>query len=237
MTHHSHYRDLACLFDFPRPEFAARGREILESLRKNYPSATAELQFFLFGIPERTLDQQELHIRTFEVQAITTLDIGYVLFGDDYKRAELLSNLTREQKLAGNDCGIELADNLPNILRLMPRLSDSELAEELVGEILIPALLLMIREFDPERIEKKNTSYQKHYKTLIESAPGSDLTIYCRALKTLLFVLKEDFQVTEMIARLSDWSTRKNSADFLGQIEKEIDIEENANPANSGFDV
>lgn len=237
MTHHSHYSDLACLFDFPRPEFAARGRELLGFLRENYSSAAIELQYFLDGFPQKTLDGQELYTRTFDVQAITTLDIGYVLFGDDYKRAELLSNLTREQTLAGNDCGVELADNLPNILRLLPCLSDLKLVEELVGEILVPALLLMIREFDPERIEKKNMNYQKHYKTLIDSAPGNEFTIYCRLLKALLCVLKEDFQVTEMIARLSDWSTRKASADFLGQIEKEMDIEENANPVNSGFDV
>ena len=165
------------------------------------------------------------------------MDIGYVLFGDDYKRAELLSHLTREHKQVGNDCGVELADHLPNVLRLIPRLIDSELVAELVSEILVPALMLMIREFDPSLLEKKNENYQKHYKTLIESAPGSDLTIYCRALKTLLCLLKEDFQVTEVMEKLGDWSASRQSADFLGLIEKEMDIEEKANPANSGFDV
>ncbi|MBI4411206.1 MAG: hypothetical protein HY541_01830 [Deltaproteobacteria bacterium] len=233
----AHYGQLAELFDFPQVEFAVRGRELLDCLRENYPSAADELSCFLNGIPERTLDQQELYTRTFDVQSITTLDIGYVLFGDDYKRAELLSNLTREHKLAGNECGSELADHLPNMLRLIPKLIDSELVAELVGEILVPALMLMIREFDPERMEKKNANYRKHYKTLIESAPGSDLTIYCRALKTLLCVLKEDFQATSMMEKLEGWSGQRRSMDFLGLIEKEMDIEENANPANSGFDV
>ena len=221
----SHYNHLAGLFDFPGPEFTARGREFMDCLHENYPAAAAELQCFLDGIPLKLEDQQELYTRTFDVQSITTLDIGYVLFGDDYKRAELLSNLTREHKQVGNDCGSELADHLPNILRLIPKLKDHELVAELVGEILVPALMLMIREFDPGRMEKKNTNYQKHYKTLIESAPGNAFTIYVCGLKALLCVLKEDFQVAETVAKLEDWSSNR-SVDFLGSIEKEMDIED-----------
>jgi nitrate reductase assembly molybdenum cofactor insertion protein NarJ len=233
---YEHYGQLALLFDFPQAEFVIRGRELLDFLRKNYPDAADEVGCFLDGIAERTLDQQELHTRTFDVQSITTLDIGYVLFGDDYKRAELLSHLTFEHKQVGNDCGGELADHLPNVLRLIPRLMDQDLTHDLVSEILVPALMLMIREFDPERIEKKNVSYQKHYKTLIESAPGGDLTIYGRALKALLYVLMKDFQVMERVAKLADGSGARQSADFLGLIEKEIEIENNANPVNSGGD-
>lgn len=233
----AHYCQLAELFDYPGTGFAARGGELLDYLRKNYSRIADEMRCFLEGIPSTSLDLQELHTRTFDVQAITTLDIGYVLFGDDYKRAELLSNLTREHKQADNDCRGELADHLPNVLRLIPRLADAELVAELVSKILVPALMLMIREFDEERMERKSSNYQKHYKTLIESAPGSDLTIYCRALRVLLYVLEEDFQVMEVIEKCGDWSLQRQFADFLGQIAKEMDIEEQANPTNSGFDV
>jgi hypothetical protein len=147
-----------------------------------------------------------------------------------------LSNLSREHKQVGNDCGSELADHLPNVLRLIPRLADQELLAELVGAILVPALMLMIREFDSARIEKKNASYEKHYRTLIDSAPGQELTIYRRMLQVLLSVLTQDFQVTERIAQLSGGSNRKESADFLGLVEREMDIESRANPLNSGCD-
>ena len=112
---------------------------------------------------------QELFTRSFDVQAIATLDLGYVLFGDDYKRGELLANLNREHVDAKNDCGTELADHLPNILRLMSVLQDEELIEDLAYAIVGPALLEMIGEFDSDRLEKKNESYRKHYKTLIET--------------------------------------------------------------------
>ena len=232
----THYSHVAELFDFPGPEFAARGRALSGLLRENYPAAAVEVEHFLDAIPDTTLDLQELHTRTFDVQSLTTLDIGYVLFGDDYKRGALLSNLRREHAQAENDCGRELADHLPNLLRLIPKLKDQNLLDELVRQILVPALMLMIREFDPGRIEKKNANYQKHYKTLIDPACASDSTAYCRALKAVMHVLAKDFQVTEMMARLSDWSSRPQTADFLGLVQKEMDIERNANPVNSGCD-
>ena len=234
---YAHYSQVAELFDFPGPELAPRGRALLEFLRENYPDAALEVERFLDAIPERTLDLQELHTRTFDVQAMTTLDIGYVLFGDDYKRGALLSNLNQEHSRAQNDCRGELADHLPNLLRLIPKLKDQDLLEELVREILVPALMLMIREFDPEWIDRKNANYRKHYKTLIDPARGSDAAVYCRLLKAVMHVLEQDFQVTGTIAKLSEWSSRPQSVDFLRLVEREMDIERDANPANSGCDA
>lgn len=233
---YAHYCDLAGLFDFPGIEFAGRGRELAASLRVRYPDAAAELDGFLDGLPGRPLDLQELHTRTFDVQALTTLDTGYVLFGDDYKRGALLSNLNKEHARAGNDCAGELADHLPNVLRLLARLNDAEVREELVEAILIPALMLMIRDFDRERVESKHASYTKHYKTLIDAAPGPDPMAYRHALGALMNVLRRDFDVAETIARLADWGSRPQTADFLKRVQKEIDIERIANPANSGCD-
>ena len=234
---YAHYSHVAELFDFPGPELAPRGRALLDFLSENYPAAAVEVEHFLDAIPEKTLDLQELHTRTFDVQSLTTLDIGYVLFGDDYKRGALLSNLNREHAQAENDCGRELADHLPNVLRLIPKLKDQKLLDELVEQLLVPALMLMIREFDPERIEKKNANYRKHYKTLIDPANGCDPAIYRLTLKAVLKVLAQDFPVAETMTKLSDWSSRPQAVDFLRLVEKEMDIERDANPVNSGCDA
>ena len=234
---YAHYSHVAELFDFPGPELAPRGRALLDFLSENYPAAAVEVEHFLDAIPEKTLDLQELHTRTFDVQSLTTLDIGYVLFGDDYKRGALLSNLSREHTQAENDCGRELADHLPNVLRLIPKLKDQNLLNDLVRQILVPALMLMIREFEPGRIEKKNANYRKHYKTLIDPAAGCDSTVYRLVLKAVLQVLAKDFQVTETMTKLSDWSSRPQAVDFLRLVEKEMDIERDANPVNSGCDA
>lgn len=233
----AHYCQLAALFDFPGPSWIVRVRGLVEDLKDRYPEAATEVRCFLEGMPAAMLDQQELYTRTFDVQAITTLDIGYILFGDDYKRAALLSHLTREHRQAGTDCRGELADHLPNVLRLLHGLADEALVAELVRDLLVPALMLMLREFDPERIEKKNGTYQTRYKTLIAPAPGSDPAAYRRALAAVLEVVRKDFAVSETIDTLAGWSTRRPAADFLGLVEKEMEIETRANPANSGRDA
>jgi len=234
---YAHYSDLAELFDYPDADYIDRGRKLLGFLRESYPEAATELQLFLDVIPESTLDLQELHTRTFEIQSLTTLGIGYVMFGDDYKRGDLLANLNREHLLVHNDCRGELADHLPNVLRLIPLLKDQDDREELVEELLVPALSLIIHEFDPERVVKKDENYKKHFKTLIEAPSGNNKLIFGRAFNAVLQVMMKDFQkVPEVLARLSDAATRPATSDFLGMLEKEMEIEL-LNPQNSGGDL
>lgn len=215
-----HYRLIAELFDYPDEFYPVRVEKVLQFLRGYHPEAAKEVESFYVNLPKDNLNaMQELFTRSFDVQAITTLDIGYVLFGDDYKRGELLANLSREHRQAHNDCGRELADYLPNMLRLIAALKDEELVGELVREIVVPALAKMVGEFDPQRIDSKNKLYEKHYKTLIETARDK-AAIYGHALKALDLVLRKDFHLTDA-AR-----TAGQDRDFLGSIGAEMVIEE-----------
>ncbi len=232
---YAHYNDLAGLFDFPGPEYRPQAKRLLTFLAEHYPQAATELQLFLDVIPDSENSLQELYTRTFEIQSLTTLGIGYILFGDDYKRGDLLANLNREHGLAGTDCHGELADHLPNVLRLIPLLQDDDLRQELVADLLLPAVALMIQEFDPERILKKDENYQKHYKTLIET-PVTDKTIFCRPFKALLQVLSTDFQTAAASGMAAEIVANHQSADFLGMIEREMEVEATANGNNSGAD-
>jgi len=227
----SHYHAIAELFEYPDLEYPQKVRRTIDILNGNYEQAVAELERFLTLLPEKQLrTMQELFTRTFDVQSATTLDIGYVLFGDDYKRGELLANLNREHLAVNNDCRHELADHLPNLLRLMGKLKDEELIEELVQEIIAPALAMMISEFVPDRVEKKNAAYKKHFKTLIES-PSEELdvaTFYQYALKALYEVLRQDFSFNEKVMS-------KPACDFLQSVIKENDIEVKAEQSGSCF--
>jgi len=223
-----HYRLIASLFEYPDAGYPERVQQIKAFLDGNYPKAAEELGKFLGYLPaDDVIAMQELYTRSFDVQAIATLDLGYVLFGDDYKRGELLANLSREQTAAKNDCGTELADHLPNVLRLMSVLQDEELIEDLAYAIVGPALLEMIGEFSPERLEKKNESYRKHYKTLIETpaVQVEAVTLYKLALNALYEVLKQDFSLIETMPL-------KRESDFLGSVGLEIEIEERASSQN-----
>lgn len=234
-TRYAHYADLAELFDFPGADYPARVNWATALLSESHPGAAAKLRHFQDSLPPSENALQELYTRTFEIQSLTTLSVGYILFGDDYKRGDLLANLNREHGLAGNDCRGELADHLPNVLRLIPLLEDAELREELVTELLLPAIALMAQEFDQERVVKKDKNYEKHYKTLIDS-PVADKTIFRHAFMALLQVMREDFQVAGTHDGLADIIARHRSSDFLGMIEKEMEVEATANANNSGRD-
>ncbi len=222
MAHRVQYELLAPLFEYPSAGFPEKAQEIKEYLDGHYSDAAAELGRFIDLLPADDLQaMQELFTRSFDVQAATTLDIGYVLFGDDYKRGILLANLNREHRTAGIDTGTELADYIPNLLRLMAVMEDKEVLHDLAYAILGPALLEMIGEFSTERIEKRNKKYEKHYKTLIESpAVACDaVTLYQFALKSLYAVLRQDFA---LIASMP----LQRSSEFLASVSRENRIEE-----------
>ena len=212
------YNLLAEIFQYPEGTLPQKMEKIVVFFRQFFPRVGEELDLFYRFLPINDIDKmQELFVRTFDVQAITTLDIGYVLFGDDYKRGELLANLNREHRKVNNDCGSELADQLSNLLKLIAKLGKNELSCELVQEILTPAIDKMIREFDPGQIKKKDGVYKKYYKTLIYSYEERD-TLYLHALKALRDMLDIDFhpeRKTEL----------HQTADFLKSLERELEID------------
>lgn len=213
-----HYKLLADLFQYPDGEYPQKVFDVQKFLNVNYPEANEDMDKFVELLPAHDLNRmEELYIRSFDVQSVTTLDIGYVLFGDDYKRGELLANLSREHRQADNDCGSELGDHLPNLLRLISKLDDKELIVEMIEELLVPALTKMISEFEPDRIEKKKELYKKHYKTLIESSEDGSL-MYLSSLKVLDKVIRKDFSII-------DKPGKKQTIDFLQSLDTEIEIE------------
>lgn len=208
---------LASLVDFPVDGFAERVKEAQLLLDGKYPEVSAVLEPFTDFVTMSSLDQvQELYTRTFEVQAITTLDVGYLLFGDDYKRAELLVNLSREHTKVGNDCGYELADHLPNVIRLTSHMQEDEVRQELMEKIICPGLKRMISEFDPMNVNKKNELYVRHHKTLIDTC-GDQGTLYQRPLVVLLEIIKKGFNINQ---------DESKDSGFMASIDVEMKLEE-----------
>lgn len=213
-----HYPLLASLTDYPREGFVEKVNEVQLALNGHYPELGIALEPFTEFVSSVSMDEmQELHTRTFEVQAITTLDLGYLLFGDDYKRAELLVNLSREHTAAGNDCGYELADHLPNVIRLTGKMEDAETKCELMTKLICPGLMKMISEFDPHSLGKKNEVYVRHHKTLIEM-PGEYGTLYQRPLIVLLEIFRKEFGL--------DPTETEKTSDFLTSLSTEMKLEE-----------
>ncbi len=124
------YELLSRLFEYPDDNYKEIVIKTADSLEDKYPEASNELREFYKLLPDDVYAMQELYTKSFEVQAVTSLEIGYVLYGDDYTRGEVLANLSAEHKAVGNECGQELADHLSNVLRLIPKIKDKELLND-----------------------------------------------------------------------------------------------------------
>jgi len=212
-----HYDLLASLFSYPDEKLRIDSEAAHRLLESKYISASKFFnEFYLFSKSISLIKWQEIYTRTFDVQAITTLDLGYVLFGDDYKRGELLVNLSKEHKNYNIDCGSELGDHLPNVLRLLTQLTDDDLKTDLIYLIIKPALHKISAEFDIDKIDKKNSVYKKHQETLIEPANNFGL-IYQQLLMALIDVLQTDFPDSKF--------KFDNEKTFTKEITNEIEIE------------
>ncbi|MCC6753642.1 MAG: hypothetical protein IT266_06625 [Saprospiraceae bacterium] len=236
------YALFAELFTYPADEKGySRIREAYDRLCAQAPEMMDLAEAFGQFLEVATMVEfQEVFLRTFDVQAITTLDIGFTLFGEDYKRGQLLVHLNQEHRDAGNDCYTELSDHLPNVLRLIQRMQKDELRTELVQSMLIPVLRKMIGEFSTDKMDKKDEVYKKNLKAVLDfSQPYR--TVFKSLLQSLNLALIGDFGEGEAAEELvvENWnadmvsacstggccSSSSTAGDFSRMIEDEMNIE------------
>jgi len=184
MQNLNHYKQFADLFRYPDEKLLPKAKAFLEVVQSQMPERSKKLSAFVTAIEKLSAKkQQEYFMKTFDVQAVCYLDLGYVMFGEDYKRAQLLVNLQKEHKVAGVDCGNELADHLPNVLTLLSQTSNKGFAEELGFIITMPAVRFMLVKFQ---------AFDNYYKGLLEvllemlkhDFPGDGLTEFAFAEET-----------------------------------------------------
>ena len=214
----NHYEKLAQLFQYPKTDYKEKVKEAETVLNELYPETHTTFKQFSEFVSNCSHDEiTEIFTRTFDVQAITTLDVGYVLFGDDYKRGELLVNLNREHREAANECTDELADNLANLLSLLPKMQNHDIRDELVEIIILPGLIKIINEFDTKNINLKNKIYKKQYKTIIEQSEDFG-RIFLIPLMVVYKIIENDFGYIKPIEE-------NNKNNFTDAITSEIEID------------
>ncbi|MCP4440409.1 MAG: hypothetical protein GY810_15810 [Aureispira sp.] len=194
MNNMSHYQYFAPLFGYPYESIFEQTEACKNLIAEKYPEVLDEFLYFAEYIAKTPLSEiEEVFTKTFHIQAICYLDLGYVMFGEDYKRGDFLSNMIVEQANAGNDCGDELADNLTSILTLYPKIKEQVFAEDLATRIVIPSLKEMIKEFDEAVLAFKSAILKKKHKVLIQEGLKNK-NIYKSVLIVLLHIFEKDFK-------------------------------------------
>ena len=138
---------LAALLDYPQPALARQARECRDLVAADSPGAAALLDAFLADLDSVPAERlEELYSGAFDLTMTVDADatcypyVGHHLFGESYRRSRFMAGLVERYRPHGFDAGTELPDHVAVVLRFLARCDDEELAEELVGEALLPAL-------------------------------------------------------------------------------------------------
>ena len=131
----------ADLLSYPRPGLAAAARECEALVATDTPEAAALLGAFAAFAAETPPGRlEEVYTAAFDLDASSSLYVGYHLLGESYKRSVFMLELKRCYEAQGLEIGSELPDHLALVLRFLAACDDAELAQELVAEALVPAL-------------------------------------------------------------------------------------------------
>jgi len=161
VTRSERYDLLAQLLDYPQvggyPEALSRCIEMLED---GYAESAALLRPLHDHVREMNDGQiQELYTRTFDINAVCSLEIGWHIYGEDYARGALLVKMREQLRLVNVKESCELPDHLTHVLLLIGRL-DGEEADELAARYLLPGL---------EKMLEGMVADEQPYRALIET--------------------------------------------------------------------
>jgi nitrate reductase delta subunit len=139
------YDLLAGLLDYPEErDYVERLDRCASALRKGYADAAEELRPLRDLVAGMSPEEvQELYTRTFDINPVCTLEVGWHIYGEDYARGALLVKMRQELRRHELPESKELPDHLTHVLVLLGRL-DGEEADELTSRYLLPGMEKML---------------------------------------------------------------------------------------------
>ncbi len=134
---------LARLVAYPEPGYAADLRALIAGLQTG-SGAAEDLAAFASTVCDLPLgEQEELFTRTFDLNPVCALEVGWHLYGEDYARGKFLVEMRERLRAHGIQEGGELPDHLALLLALAGEMRGEE-ADALVRGALIPAVEKML---------------------------------------------------------------------------------------------
>jgi nitrate reductase assembly molybdenum cofactor insertion protein NarJ len=147
---------LAQVVDYPAPTLRPALVALIQACSPVLPEAATGFQQFCDELDHSGFARfEELYTEGFDFDAASSPYIGYHLFGEDPKRSHFMAGLKGRCLELGLDVGAELPDHVAAVLRLMAVVPESEEAEELLVDCLVPAVEKM-----RAGLEGKNNPYR-----------------------------------------------------------------------------
>jgi nitrate reductase molybdenum cofactor assembly chaperone NarJ/NarW len=141
---------LALAYQYPTPGSTKALWERVNNLPKS--ASKLHLERILKAFSELKLsEREELYTRTLDLTPLTAPNVGYAVYGEDYRRGRFMSELNAEYARLGIDSSREIPDHLIPILRYLA-VAEQPLPELL--QLLEPALHQIIHTL--KTLEPKN---------------------------------------------------------------------------------
>ncbi|WP_299431797.1 nitrate reductase [uncultured Meiothermus sp.] len=111
-------KTLAMAYQYPSPGSTRALWEQVNDLP--HSSSKTLLEHFLQSISELKLaEREELHTRTLDLTPLTAPNVGYAVYGEDYRRGRFMAELNSAYREWGIDCANEIPDHLIPVLRYL----------------------------------------------------------------------------------------------------------------------
>ena len=138
---------LAELVTYPQAGYHEHVAECRHALAEAHPAVAPLLNDFAQATaPLSVEDLQELFTRTFDLNPVCSLEIGWHLFGENYDRGALLVKMRQELRHYGLAESVELPDHLTHALTLLGHMEPAR-AQEFATACVLPALDKMLDAF------------------------------------------------------------------------------------------
>ncbi|MEE9392813.1 MAG: nitrate reductase molybdenum cofactor assembly chaperone [Planctomycetota bacterium] len=150
MPEEAAFEGLAVLLEYPETGFQERVPELVATITAFDSSLSKRLAAFADPVVAMSSsDLEELYTRTFDINPLCSLEVGWQVYGETYDRGGFLVNVNMALRDYGIPPSKELADHLPQMLRLFTR-SDPKKARDLSVGFLKPAIERMLTGFTDE---------------------------------------------------------------------------------------
>lgn len=147
------YDVFARLLSYPDPQFNVKLKEAknilsVDSVQVCSSSVAEHFQSFIRRVEGNSIEElEELYTRTFDINPVVNLEIGWLLYGEQYERGAFLVTMRRLLAKHAVEESAELPDHLTHVLLAMGRMEKQE-ADEFSEKYLLPYFKKLLETFE-----------------------------------------------------------------------------------------
>ncbi len=162
------YETFAGILEYPEGPLESAIEECVRLLGGEHAGAANLLRRFEAELAGFDLGRlQETYAGSFDLVPDCSLNLGYHLFGDDWRRSIFLANLIDRYRECGFYPERELPDHLCVMLRFLARREPVTGKDPLIDECLVPALNHIL-----QTIDRRKNPYEAAIEALLLWLPG-----------------------------------------------------------------